>query len=119
MRTFFVEIDTNDADYVGKLVHVSDEKVEKWMPLIEKIKNFKPYTGTTDSGREWKHSSNFPIGECCRYDLGEMDPCELYNITEEELEEFQDTFELYGGEYGFHTIHKIIEVQFDAKDRLI
>ena len=30
MRTFFVEVDTNDADYIGKLVHVSDEKVEKW-----------------------------------------------------------------------------------------
>ena len=39
MRTFYVVVDTNDADYVGKLVHVSDEKVEKWMPLIEKIKN--------------------------------------------------------------------------------
>ena len=117
MRTFFVEVDTNDADYIGKLVHVSDEKVEKWMPLIEKIKNFKPYTGTTDSGREWNHSSNFPIGECCRYDLGEKDPCELYGITEEELEEFQDTFELYGGEYGFHTINKIVEIEM--LDKLI
>lgn len=117
MRTFFVEVDTNDADYVGKLVHVSDEKVEKWMSLIEKIKNFKPYIGTTDFGSTWNHTSNFPVGECCRYDLGEKDPCELYGITEEELEEFQDTFELYGGEYGFHTINKIVEVEF--KDRLI
>ena len=117
MKTFFVEVDTNDADYIGKIVSVGDEKVEKWMPLIEKIKNFKPYTGTTDSGREWNHSSNFPIGECCRYDLGEKDPCELYGISEEELEEFQDTFELYGGEYGFHTINKIVEVE--TKDRLI
>ena len=111
MRTFFVEIDTNDADYIGKLVNVEDEKVEKWMPLIEKIKNFKPYTGTSDSGRSWDHSSNFPIGDCCRYDLGEMDPRELYNITEEELYEFRDTFELFGGEYGFHTINKIVEVE--------
>ena len=110
MRTFYVEVDTNDADYVGKLVSVSDEKVEKWMPLIEKIKNFKPYTGTTKSGREWNHSSNFPVGECCRYDLGEMDPCELYNITEDELDEFIETFELYGGEYGFHTIKSITEI---------
>ena len=119
MRTFYVEIDTNDADYVGNLVHVSDEEVDKWMPLIEKIKNFKPYTGTTDSGREWSHRANFPVGECCRYDLGEMDPCELYNITEDELDEFIETFELYSGEYGFHTISKIVEVKFDAKDRLI
>jgi hypothetical protein len=119
MRTFFVEVDTNDADYIGKLVHVSDEKVEKWMPLIEKIKNFKPYTGTRtiDSGREWNHSSNFPIGECCRYDLGEKDPMELYGITEEELDEFRDIFGLYGGEYGFHTINQIVEIEM--LDKLI
>lgn len=117
MRTFFVEVDTNDADYIGKLVNVEDEKVEKWMLLIEKIKNFKPYTGTSDSGREWNHSSNFPVGECCRYDLGEKDPCELYDITEEELDEFIETFELYGGEYGFHTINQIVEIE--TKDKLI
>ena len=117
MRTFYVVVDTNDADYVGKMVSVSDENIEKWMPLIEKIKNFKPYTGTTDSGREWKHSSNFPIGECCREDLGEKDPCELYDITEDELDEFIEVFELYGGEYGFHTIVSISEVEI--KNRLL
>lgn len=117
MKTFFVEVDTNDADYIGKIVSVSDEKVEKWMPLIEKIKNFKPYTGASDSGRTWNHTSNFPVGECCRYDLGEMDPCELYDISEDELDEFIETFELYGGEFGFHTINKIVEIEF--KDRLI
>ena len=110
MRKFYVQIDTNDADYIGKIVSVSDEKVEKWMPLIEKIKNFKPYTGTSDSGRTWDHISNFPVGECCRYDLGEMDPCELYNITEDELDEFIEAFELYGGEFGFHTITEISEI---------
>ena len=29
----------------------------------------------------------------------------------EELEEFIETFELYGGEFGFHTISRIIEVE--------
>lgn len=110
MRSFYIEVDTNDADYIGKLVSVSDENIEKWLPLIEKIRNFKPYKGTADSGTTWNHTSNFPIGECCRYDLGEMDPCELYDITEYELKEFQKTFELYGGEYGFHTITTITEV---------
>ena len=61
MRTFYVEVDTNDADYVGKLVEVENDVVEKWMPLIEKIKNFKPYTGTAASGSIWNHTSNFPI----------------------------------------------------------
>lgn len=110
MRTFYVEIDTNDADYIGKLVEIEDEKVEKWMPLIKKIDNFKPYKGTAASGTTWTHKSNFPIDECCRHDLGEKDPCELYGITEDELEEFVDTFDLYGGDYGFHTITRIVEV---------
>lgn len=117
MRTFYVEVDTNDADYIGDLVEVKDEDVEKWMPLIEKIKNFKPYTETAYSGTTWKHTSNFPIGECCRYDLGEKDPCELYNITKDELDEFIATFSLYGGEWGLHTINRIVEIEI--KNRLL
>lgn len=111
MKTFYVEIDTNDADYIGQLVKVEDEIVEKWTTLIEKIKNFKPYTGIAYSGSNWNHTHNFPIGECCRRDLGEKYPEELYDITEEELKEFIKTFELYGGEFGFHTISRIIEVE--------
>lgn len=38
MKTFYVEVDTNDADYIGQLVEVSNEDAEKWMPLIEKLK---------------------------------------------------------------------------------
>ena len=117
MRKFYVEVDTNDADYVGRLVDVEDKDVERWMPLIDKIKNFKPYKGTAASGTTWNHTSNFPIDECCRYDLGEKDPCKLYGITEDELAEFQDAFNLYGGEYGFHTITRIVEIE--VKDRLI
>ena len=117
MRTFFVEVDTNDADYLGRLVEIEDEDAKKWMPLIERIENFKPYTGTADTGTTWNHTSNFPIGECCRYDLGEKDPMELYGITEEELDEFREVFNLYGGEFGFHTISKIVEIEI--KDKLI
>lgn len=36
---------------------------------------------------------------------------ELYGITEEELEEFCEAFNLYGGEYGFHTINEIAEIE--------
>lgn len=116
MRTFYVEVDTNDADYIGKFVSVDDEKVEKWMPLIEKIKNFESYR-VTHFGVTYVHSHNFPLTECCRADLGEKDPCELYDITEDELDEFIETFELYGDEGDFHTIHKIVEIE--VKNRLI
>lgn len=111
MKTFYVEVDTNDADYIGKLVNVSNASFEKFKSLIEKINNFKPYKGTLPNGMEWTHKSNFPYGECCRCDLGEKTPEELYDITEEDLNEFIDTFHLYGGEYGFHTITRIVEVE--------
>ena len=105
MKTFYVEVDTNDADYVGEIVEVEDTSAEKFKPLIEKIKNFQPYN--TD---RWRHNHNFPYGECLREDLGEKSPCQLYDIDEETCEEFIETFNLYGGEYGFHTIEKIQEI---------
>jgi hypothetical protein len=115
MKTFFVEVDTNDADYVGRLVEVSNEDAEKWMPLIEKIKNFKPYSGVSKHGIVWEHHHNFPFGVYVRTDLGEKSPCELYNISEEEMEAFQEAFWLWGGEYGFHSITKIVEVKLINK----
>lgn len=115
MRTFYVEVDTNDADYVGKLVEVSNEDAEKWMPLIKKIQAFKPYSGVSKHGMVWNHHHNFPFGECCREDLGEKSPCELYNISEEEMEAFQEAFWLWGGEYGFHSITQIVEVKLINK----
>ena len=78
MKHFYVEVNTNDADYIGKIVEVDDKVSEKFKPLIEKIKNFQPYnTGM------WRHNHNFPYGECIREDLGEKHPCELYDIDEE------------------------------------
>ena len=111
MKTFYVEVDTNDADYIGTLVNVSDVIFEKFKPLIKKINNFKPYKVILGDGIEWTHKSNFPYGECCRCDLCEKTPEELYHITEEKLNEFVDAFHLYGGEFGFHTINKIVEVE--------
>lgn len=111
MKYFYVEVDTNDADYVGNVVKVSDKTFKKFLPLIEKIKNFKPYDAVSKGGFEYTYDANFPVDDCCRYDLGEKDPCELYGIDEATLEEFRDAFELYGSDYGFHTITKIQELQ--------
>lgn len=105
MKHFYVEVDTNDADYIGKIVEIEDAAAEKFKPLIEKIKNFQPY----NTGK-WRHDHNFPCGECLREDLGEKHPCELYDIDEETYDEFIETFRLYGGEWGFHTIEKIQEI---------
>ena len=115
MRTFYVEVDTNDADYVGRLVEVSNEDAEKWMPLIKKIQAFKPYSGVSKHGIVWEHHHNFPFGVYVRTDLGEKSPCELYDISEEEMEAFQEAFWLWGGEYGCHSITQIVEVKLINK----
>lgn len=104
MKYFYTEVDSNDADYVGNFVKVSDEELERFRSLIEKIRNFEPY--------ETKYgtlcSCNFPYGECkCNC---EKDPCELYDIDDETMCDFVDVFGLDGGEWGFHTITKIQEV---------
>ena len=36
MRSFYIEVETNDADYVGHLVTVPNEEFERFKPLIEK-----------------------------------------------------------------------------------
>lgn len=110
MRSFYIEVDPNDGDYVGHLITIPKEDFERFKPLIEKIKNFTPYEGVSKSGICYTRHHNFPIGDLYRPDLGDKSPQELYNITDEEYEDFIETFELYGGEYGFHTITKIQEV---------
>lgn len=110
MKHFYVEVDTNDADYLGKIVEVEDEIAKKFKPLIEKIKQFKPYIGFSKLGSEFTHDCNFPCGECLREDLGEKHPCELYDVDEETYEEFVEIFHLYGCEWGFHTITRIQEI---------
>lgn len=110
MRTFYVEVDTNDGDLLGNLVDVSDEDVDRWASLIEKIQAFEPYR-VIHFGVTQVHRHNFPLHECRRADLGEKDPCEIYNISDEELEDFLFAFRIRGGEYGLHTITKIVEVK--------
>lgn len=105
MKTLLVTIDTNDADYIREIVEIDEGTLEHFKPLIEKIKNFQPYIN-----RNWRFHHNFPVGEILRKDLGEKDPMELYNLTEEEYDYFVDAFHLWGGEWGFHTIESIQEI---------
>lgn len=110
MKTLLVTVDANDADYIREIVEIDEEVLKQYMPLIEKIKNFQPYTGLSKYGTNWKFHSNFPVGESLRKDLGEKHPMELYNITEEEYDHFIDAFHLWGGEWGFYTIVSIQEI---------
>lgn len=116
MKTLLVTIDTNDADYIREIVEIDEDTLEHFKPLIEKIKNFQPYTGSPrDGGCIWRFRNNFPVGDCLRKDLGEKHPMELYNITEEEYDYFVDAFYLWGGDWGFHTIVSIQEITLGEK----
>lgn len=106
--TIEVKVDTNDADYASEVSSISEKELEELMPLIEAIKKFKPYEslGGPPYGGKWTHDNNFPHGECCRRDMGEKTPEEIYSEIDE------GTMELFTGlcpstEYGFHTIKRI------------
>ena len=119
MKTLAVIIDTNDADYITRIIDVDEEDLERFLPLIEKIKNFKPYTveyeGRYTPSWSWSFSNNFPIGDCLRDDLGEKHPKELYDLSDEDYEDFIETFHLWGTDWGFHTIENIQEITLGNK----
>jgi len=112
--------DYNDADFVTKITPITQEELDKFLPLIEALKKFKPYTGMTDRApfkpMEWNHKHNWPKGEYgCRQDLGEKTLKELYG---ELAEEFDDEYVPHGGDsagFSLHTIVEIFVVKLDKK----
>lgn len=95
---------TNDADYITNKIEIDDKKLEMIMPMIEAIKNFKPYQGTSKSGLTWKHQSNYPCYDACRKDLGEKSAEDLYGHIPN-FEMFDDM--VPKGEHGCHSIDDI------------
>jgi hypothetical protein len=86
-----IKADTHDADYVTNRVEITDEDLKTIEPVIEAIKNFKPYK-TEDA---WTHVHNFPFGERYpRRNIGEKSAHELYVksglCTEDEFETFAE-----------------------------
>lgn len=106
MRKYLlVCVDTNDADYVERLKPITDEDLATLIPLIESIKQFKPYS-TKKDGLNWEHTHNFPCGEILREDLGERGVEALYKEHSDALQLFQENYLPYG-EYGCHTLKSI------------
>jgi len=104
-----IKADTNDADYISELNEITEEQLEKILPVIEAVKGFKQYEGKSRSGRDWTHHNNFPTGDCLREDLGEKSPEELYVetglVTPEQLEAFYEV--VPSNEDGIHTIESV------------
>jgi len=91
--------DTNDGDYTTIISDITKEKLLRMVPVIEAIRNFKPYEVKHKSGRMLTHTHNWPNGEYSREDLGEKTIEEIYSdINPDLLEEFQE-FVPYGINY--------------------
>ena len=103
--------DCNDANYIEHLYRdITEETLEKFMPLIKAIADAKPYPYKLGIALH-----NFPVGDYVRTDLYEKTVYEMYNqFSKEYIDEFIDTFLVYNkGKYGFHTIIEISNVVTD------
>lgn len=104
--------DENDGDYITAVTIISKEGLDRLRPIAEKIKSFKPYKS---KGRT--HTHNWTIGECLRDDLGEKPPEEIYGLSEEDMEFFEEF--LPCPQHGFHTIERIEVCPKQNKERLV
>lgn len=104
MKNIYIKADYNDANYTSKLSEITDEEINLIKPVIEAIKNFKPYQGLSRGGNTWTHTKNYPTQECHREGLGEKSAEELYG----HLKNF-DLFEEFvpSSEHGIHSIEEI------------
>lgn len=104
-----VTTDTNDADYVTNTEEVSQEDIDKIMPMINAIKNFKPYeTSGVNKTHTWKHRHNFPSD--AREDLGEKTAYEYYVEGKLVTQEQFDYFNKYvrgDSEGRYHTVKSV------------
>lgn len=69
--------DTCDADYVGNLSLIDEQYYQKIQPVIQAIKDFKPYV-VNKHNHDWTHKHNFPDRENVREDLGELSATKMY-----------------------------------------
>lgn len=117
----YIEIvaDTNDADYVSSRSMITDKEIEQIMPVIEAIRNFKPYKVDKvgyDKKSTWEHRHNWPNSDYIRADLGEKTTEELYG----HLSGFQHFEELVPyGENGIHTIASITILTVVKEEKIL
>ena len=82
----YIEVDTNDGDYVGDLKDITEKNAARLTDLINK---------SGDELAQWQE------GDCA-----EQNPIDAYpDFTEEEIEFISDLMPY--SEYGFHTVEKI------------
>ena len=83
MLKIYIEVDTNDGDYVGDLKDISEKDVTRLSELVKK---------SGDNLSSWEE------GECA-----DSEPEDVYpDFTEDEIEFISDF--MPNVEYGFHTL---------------
>lgn len=111
-----VVADENDADYLTEMTEITERQVELLKPIVEAIKNFKPYKTKAPDSKfdvEWTHHHNWPNGDpeaeigVPRTDLGEKTIEQIYEcvLTPAQISWFNEF--VPHSEYGIHTIQTI------------
>ena len=114
-----ITVDQNDADCLSRTEEITLDKLLGLLPIIDAIKNFKPYKVNAQD-MEWEHNSNWPKGECLREDLGEKSPDKIYpTFSSSYIEEFEENWLPLNYEYGFHTIVSIDIVPVGKRIKLL
>lgn len=131
-----VTADTNDGDYTIEKTEISDDKIKKIQPMIQAIKDFKPYEsdystnhykGTYPNGKvvsvtsKKKNFHNFVTHDLVRADMGELDAEEYYT---KRVGIPKDVFNLFYeytpyGEYGIHTIVSVEIITVTKEEKLL
>ena len=115
-KYIIIKADTNDGDYITNKCEITDEQIELIKPMVEAVKNFKPYNTKVPGKMEWTHDDNYPTGECVREDLGQLSAEDFYK----DIDNF-DTFDQFVpyGEYGIHTIVSIEILEIAKETKLL
>jgi len=117
VKYLYVVGDQNDADYVTKLKPIEQSDLDRFMPLIQAIKDFKFYSGVSKSGMSFTHQHNWPRNEYCpREDLGEKPVEEIYgHIDPELIEEFEETYI----PWDIHSVESIEVLEITKRRNLL
>jgi len=85
-----IQVDTNDGDYISNSTDITENDLTFIKSIVSKLHK------DTNGNYRWEY------GEYCRV---ENTPDNLYDISDEDIEQFQE-FCPYG-EHGFHTLVSI------------
>lgn len=115
-----IKADINDADWVYSFVNIQESLLEKIRPVIQAIKEFKPYEVTmtpswSDQEYTYKYNHNYPMGNMCDSGSGEKSAEELYG----HIPNFQEFHGLVPypthGEDDIHSIESIDIIEVKEK----